>query len=424
MPSAPFAAYAGPWRDPEDVFAVLQAQAPHAVWLDDVAEVGWSWIGTGSRLLTHVPAPAPQWSNAAARDGAPRFRPGWMGWLEYEGQARFLEVDTAIGFDHDQQQVWIAVAGAGPDDAAWRAVAALVDTAPHLMAPPLPAIDAPLAAADWRHGDPTYRDLILACQAAIGRGDAYQLCLTNTAQVRASVDPWQVYRRLRRVTRTHHGGFLRLGDTTLLSASPEQFLAVAADGRIHTKPIKGTRPRGGNEAEDAALHAELLASVKERAENVMIVDLMRNDLARVCEVGSVHVPVLLQVESYPTVHQLVSTIAGRLASDRGIADGIAALFPAGSMTGAPKERAIELLAELEAGPRGIYSGVFGWIGADGQADLAMVIRSIVLTEHGVSIGAGGGITALSDPDQEVAEFHLKAAALLRVLAAADAAGED
>jgi anthranilate synthase component 1 len=225
---------------------------------------------------------------------------------------------------------------------------------------------------------------------------------------------------LRRSSPAHHGAYLRIGETTLLSASPETFLRVV-DGVVQTRPIKGTRPRHTDAERDAALAAELAANDKEQAENLMIVDLMRNDLARICQLGTVTVTSLLQVESYAHVHQLVSTVEGRLQPSLDVLDAVAACLPAGSMTGAPKRRSIELLAQLEAGPRGIYSGAFGYLGVDGSADLAMVIRSIVVTGSLATIGAGGGVTALSDPEAEVAEMHLKAAALLRVVTAERAA---
>jgi para-aminobenzoate synthetase component 1 len=179
--------------------------------------------------------------------------------------------------------------------------------------------------------------------------------------------------------------------------------------------MKGTRPRGATAELDAAISAELRSSDKERAENLMIVDLMRNDLARVCELGSVTVTELLEVESYAHVHQLVSTVTGRLAPGRSPVDAVEACFPAGSMTGAPKRRASELLDGLERRARGLYSGAFGYVGIDGRVDMAMTIRSIVLDAAGATVGTGGGITALSVPTEELAECKLKAAALLAVL---------
>jgi para-aminobenzoate synthetase component I len=182
---------------------------------------------------------------------------------------------------------------------------------------------------------------------------------------------------------------------------------------VRTKPIKGTRPRGATLADDLRLRAELEASEKERAENVMIVDLMRNDLGRVCVTGSVGVRHLLEVESYAQVHQLVSTVEGRLRPGLTAIDAVGAAFPAGSMTGAPKLSAMRILAGLEQGPRGVYAGCFGVLAADGSADLAMVIRSLRFRDGTVTIGAGGGITALSVPEEELEEVQVKAAALLR-----------
>jgi anthranilate synthase component 1 len=243
------------------------------------------------------------------------------------------------------------------------------------------------------------------------------LCLTTEARVPGRFDALAVFDAVRASSATHHGGLLRIGDTTLVSASPERFLEVTREGVVRTSPIKGTRPRGAHPDDDARLRAELVASEKERAENLMIVDLMRNDLSRVCELGSVAVTRLLEVESYPHVHQLVSTIEGRLRADAEIVDAIAACFPAGSMTGAPKLRAIEVLDALEQRPRGPYAGAFGYLAADGTVDLAMTIRTIVLDPDGASVGAGGGITALSEPDAELAEARLKAEALLAALGA-------
>jgi anthranilate synthase component 1 len=256
---------------------------------------------------------------------------------------------------------------------------------------------------------------IAACQEAIREGEAYQLCLTTEAEITGSFDPVAVYARLRAQSPSHHGALLRIGGISLLSSSPERFLEVSPEGVVRTHPIKGTRPRAADAASDARLRDELLASDKERAENIMIVDLMRNDLARVSEPGSVTVPSLLDVESYPQVHQLVSSIEGRLRHGLDGIDAIAACLPAGSMTGAPKQRATEILDTLERRARGLYAGAFGYLGRDGRVDLAMTIRSIVLDERGATIGTGGGITALSVPAEEIAEARLKAAALLAAL---------
>jgi len=269
----------------------------------------------------------------------------------------------------------------------------------------------------WHDTPERYLASIEACRAAIREGEAYQLCLTTEARVAGAFDPLAVFDAVRAAGATHHGGLVRIGGVALVSASPERFLEVAPDGTVRTSPIKGTRPRHPDPADDARLAAELVASEKERAENLMIVDLMRNDLSRVCETGTVAVTRLLEVESYPHVHQLVSRIEGRLRGGLGAVDAVAACFPAGSMTGAPKLRAIELLDGLEARPRGPYAGAFGYLAADGAADLAMTIRTIVIDASGASVGTGGGITALSVPGEELAEARLKAAALLAALAA-------
>ncbi|MET0297800.1 MAG: anthranilate synthase component I family protein, partial [Microbacterium sp.] len=213
--------------------------------------------------------------------------------------------------------------------------------------------------------------------------------------------------RLRSSTPAHHGGLIVSGVHALASASPERFLEVA-DGLVRTRPIKGTRPRGSDEVSDAALARDLRESEKERAENVMIVDLMRNDLSRVCVAGTVGVDALLEIESYPAVHQLVSTVSGRLEQGTTVGDLLDATFPAGSMTGAPKLSAMTILHDLERGPRGVFAGAFGWVGADGALDLAMVIRSIVVHPGGAYVGAGGGITWRSDAAAEVAEVGIKA----------------
>ncbi|WP_246055738.1 anthranilate synthase component I family protein [Leucobacter komagatae] len=275
----------------------------------------------------------------------------------------------------------------------------------------------------WRRQD--YDAQVEQCRSAIRNGDAYVLCLTDTAEGATTAAPLDLYLQLR--GGALRGGVIVTGDRALVSASPERFLSVRA-GRVSTHPIKGTRPRGADAALDRALAEELGSDPKERAENLMIVDLMRNDLARVCEPGSVRVERFLAVESHPRVHQLVSTVSGALADGMDAVDAIAACFPGGSMTGAPKRSAVEILAGLEVGPRGLYSGCFGWLGDSGAAELAMMIRGIELRGAGLLrgreqsdqerqalVGAGGGITIDSDPADEVRERDLKGAAMLAIL---------
>jgi anthranilate synthase component 1 len=268
-----------------------------------------------------------------------------------------------------------------------------------------------------RHTPDEYAALIERCRDAIRDGDAYQLCLTTRFSVDGTIDAVDAYRRLRSATPAHHGGLVVTHGVALASASPERFLEVGG-GVVRTRPIKGTRPRGGTPEEDAALASELVESVKERAENVMIVDLMRNDLARVCDPATVAAEQLLVVESYPAVHQLVSTVTGRVVEGTTVGGLLDATFPAGSMTGAPKLSAMTILHGLEGGPRGVFAGCFGWVGDDGALDLAMVIRSIVVHDGGGYVGAGGGITWRSDAAAEVAEVALKARGPLGALGAA------
>lgn len=371
--------------------------------------------------------------------GEPNFRLGWLGWLGYElsaqteqtplhasryPDARLMFVDRSIACDHSRQTLTLSVFADAEGAETW-----LEETSSlcaELARKPDTAVAATqgfieseqtknATAVTWRHSPDSYLRKIQRCRDFIAAGDAYQLCLTNEVRINKHPDPYTTYCALRAMNPSHHGGFLRFGDVALLSSSPEQFLSVSPDGVVVTKPIKGTRPRGHDSESDAAQRRELLNSEKERAENVMIVDLMRNDLSRIAVPGTVEVTKLCDSESYATVHQLVSTVRARLAQGQSGVDVVEKCFPAGSMTGAPKRSAITILSELEQGPRGVYSGVFGYFGLDGRVDVAMVIRSMVIDSEGVSVGTGGGITALSVAEEELQETFLKVAPLLRVL---------
>lgn len=269
----------------------------------------------------------------------------------------------------------------------------------------------------WRTALPraAYLERIRSLQAAILRGETYEACLTNELRAECAADAFEVYRRLRRINPAPYAAFLRFPGHEVVSASPERFLKLDAQGRLECRPIKGTRPRGADAARDKAWRDDLAAHPKDRAENLMIVDLMRNDFARVCALGSVEAPDLMRVEAHPSVWQLVSTVTGRLAPDRGPLDAVRACFPAGSMTGAPKRRTLELLDAAEGRPRGIFSGALGYLGGDGAMDLGMVIRTLVRVGGEYRIGCGGAILAESDPEAEWAEALLKAAAPMRAL---------
>lgn len=427
------------WYEPEEVFRRLFASEPWAFWLDsgDGATSGRSLMGRGAeRLIADAVAGSVEQVQA---DGRSRTHAGsildalrarresdpagqWVGWFGYEIGAALVGVEASpsplpdavllrvadrVTFDHARRLITLSSA-----DDVW-----IASAAERLQAvTELPQLERPRGTECVpRHSDADYLGLVERCQDFIRRGEAYQLCLTNTLRIGGSHDPLETYLRLRTASPSHHGGFLRFGEVSIVSSSPEQFLEVAVDGTVRTKPIKGTRPRGIDPEDDDRQRRELLASEKERAENLMIVDLMRNDLARVCALGTVAVTALHRVESYRQVHQLVSTVEGRLRPGLDALDVIAACFPAGSMTGAPKRRAMELLHELERGPRGPYAGAFGLLGGDGSLDLAMVIRTIVIDPEGASVGTGGGITALSVPVEELEETWTKASAPLAAL---------
>jgi para-aminobenzoate synthetase component 1 len=259
----------------------------------------------------------------------------------------------------------------------------------------------------------------------IRAGDVYQANFTQrwVAPRPEGLEPFALYRRLRALSPAPYAAFIQDGaGNALLSASPERFLSLTADRRIDTRPIKGTRPRAADPAEDRA-HAEALrSSAKDRAENLMIVDLLRNDLGRVAEIGSVAVPELNSLHSFASVHHLVSSVTARLRRGLGPLDLIRACFPGGSVTGAPKIRAMEIIDELEAGRRGPYCGAVGWIGLDGAMELSIAIRTLTVTADRVIAQAGGGIVADSDPAAEYQEALTKARPLLATLDPAFRAG--
>lgn len=361
---------------------------------------------------------------------------GYVGYFGYEADtgeaprrhksslpdAVWMSASRFVVLDHNEQCTWIVATVDAGDDAtaasAWVDAAELRLSAGGVELPPLAAPD---RAGRWSDPEPwlarsrdRYLRDIEVCLEQLRAGESYEICLTNVVERPFRGDPFTTYRRLRRANPVPYGAFLRLGDTYVLSSSPERFLTVEPDGVIRAGPIKGTAPRDPDPARDAELAKALRESPKTRAENLMIVDLLRNDLGRVCAPGTIDVPAFLAVESYATVHQLVSTIRGRLRADVDAAAATKACFPPGSMTGAPKLSTMRILDGLETGPREIYSGVLGMFGLRGAADLSVVIRTAVIHDGKVRVGAGGAIVLDSDPDEEYAEMLLKAATPLRV----------
>jgi para-aminobenzoate synthetase len=271
-------------------------------------------------------------------------------------------------------------------------------------------------------------------QRQLRLGNSYEVNLTYRELLESTVDPVEAYLRLRATNPAPYSGYLQHHGVHLLSSSPERFATVDRHRWIEARPIKGTTLRGDTPDEDEQQRARLATDAKYRAENLMIVDLMRNDLSMVCEPGTVTVPELMAVESYPSVHQLVSTVRGRLRGDVGTIGALRSIFPAGSMTGAPKRRTMEIIDEVESTPRGAYAGAFGWISGDGRADLSVVIRTLVATpavrddgsnlpnrrlepaevtvrRWGYAWGTGGGVTVRSTVEDEYAETRWKAARL-------------
>jgi para-aminobenzoate synthetase component 1 len=266
---------------------------------------------------------------------------------------------------------------------------------------------------DLSPGD--YQQAFVRIQHYIQAGDCYQVNFAQRFRAQCQGDPWTAYCALRAACPTPFSGFQNLPEGgAVLSLSPERFVKVS-DGHVETRPIKGTRPRGKDAAEDAANAAELLASAKDRAENLMIVDLLRNDLGRTCRIGSVQVPELFSLESYPNVHHLVSSVTGELADDKDALDLIAGSFPGGSITGAPKIRAMQIIDELEPTRRGLYCGSLLYLDVRGEMDSSIAIRSLLVKDGQVCCWGGGGIVADSDWEAEYQESITKVKVLLETL---------
>ncbi|MFJ2499354.1 aminodeoxychorismate synthase component I [Streptomyces sp. NPDC087539] len=341
--------------------------------------------------------------------------------------AVWLFADRLVAVDHERGLTHVVAlhrddpdSGRAAGEWADRTAAALValggqgaeDTSPALAGPADDGVDPRPSLV--RDAQGYVRD-IEECRRQLVAGESYEICLTNKVRVPFAGDDLAYYRRLRASNPAPYAALLRLGEVTVFSSSPERFLKIDTDRVVETKPIKGTAPRGADPVHDAELAAELANSAKTRAENLMIVDLLRNDLGRVCEIGSVDVPRFMAVESYATVHQLVSTVRGLLRPELSAVECVRQCFPGGSMTGAPKLRTMDIIDGLETEARGIYSGTLGFLGLNGTADLNIVIRTAVRHRDELSIGAGGAIVLDSEPEAELDEMLLKSRASLQAL---------
>lgn len=333
--------------------------------------------------------------------------------------------DWVLAFDRRRDRAWLAARACDGDEA--RLTRRLAQVRDRLRVPPSTAT-ATLPALTFRSGldRPAYEARIQAVRDAIAAGELFQANLARRLEAAFSGDPWPVYHALRTAEPAHFATFLDLGPSpngsrrAIVSASPEPFLSLDAAGRVASDPIKGTRPRGDGRAEERRLAGELLASAKDRAENVMIVDVVRNDLGRVCRTGSVRVPRLCRLERTASVQHLVSTVIGQLAPGRDAFDVLAAAFPGGSISGAPKIRAMELIEELEPVRRGPYTGAAGWIDRDGAMATSMLIRTFVADGERLTLHVGGGITWDSDPAAEWDETVAKAHGPLAAIGASEA----
>jgi len=363
------------------------------------------------------------------------FNGGFVGYLGYElkaecgGQAAhvssmpdatFLFADQFFAFDHEEKTSYLVYVGKEKEQQKASDWFDVVEQRLHTVNTVAPLISPKTSKQhhfELHKNKKAYLANIQDCLAKIQAGESYEVCLTNELHTTATPDPLAFYQQLRQQNPAPYSAFLRFGELAVACSSPERFLKIDRNQWAESKPIKGTIRRGDTFLEDVLLKEQLYNSEKDRAENLMIVDLLRNDLGRFCKIGSITVPKLMEIESYATVHQLVSTVSGQLQVDKTAVDAVQKAFPGGSMTGAPKIRTMAIIDDLEERARGIYSGAIGFFALNGTADLNIVIRTAVFTSSGTSIGTGGAVTALSNPHLEFEELLLKAKALITVMGA-------
>jgi anthranilate synthase component 1 len=335
-------------------------------------------------------------------------------WTEDRRVACFLDGATTVVFDARLQTVTIH----GDDEADVEETIAALSDRPRLRPMPLPSRGATPLDVSPSVDDATYEENVRRAKKYIEAGDVFQVVLARTfSRPRKGADPFDAYRAMRVLHASPYLYFLELGDMSIAGASPETLVRLE-DGVVTVRPLAGTRPRGATDERDLDLERELLADPKERAEHVMLVDLGRNDVGRVAKIGTVRVPVQMSIERYSHVMHLVSEVHGELAEGKDAWDVLAAAFPAGTLSGAPKVRAMQIIRELEGRPRGIYGGAIGYVSRHGTMDLAIAIRTLVAYADRFEVGAGAGVVEASDPSAEAAETRHKASAALAAIAAA------
>mgnify|MGYP000270453943 CR=1 FL=1 len=410
MPDAP-----GEWLGRDDPLALLQgrldaraarrglAGAGAAAGADPVAPftsgaIGYFSYELGRRLQGQLPGPdsPPAEGPTPAASATPDMAVGLYDW--------------AIRLDHAAGEAWLC--GQPPAGLAdWLAGPWMTSVGGAAPRPGIWQAEGPIEATpEW----PAYRHAFARVMHYLREGDCYQINLARRLRAPFSGDPLGVYARFRRLAGGPFAAYLDLPGGPVLSGSPERFLQLR-DGRVETCPIKGTRRREAAPEADARVREALLASAKDRAENVMIVDLLRNDIGRSCATGSVRVPTLCSLESFATVHHMVSTVTGQLAAGRRATDLLRDCLPGGSITGAPKYRAMEIIAELEGEPRGVYCGAIGYIGDDGGMDTSIAIRTLTARDGWLEYRAGGGLVVDSQCEDEFEETESKAAAFRRLI---------
>lgn len=430
-------------EDPIEFFGAVATEHRRCFWLDGGGAREWSgqrsmigWLGDDDVSLTydaargevtrHVSGTATVVGTdpfvaleAELASGSPEDQ--WFGYFGYASRPDFPARPGSMSGGSDARDARDGSRSAGLPDAVWMRPSVV-----RFFGHPSPSSRTSSPSAPITSGSDDvpmeYAEAFARVQAQLRAGNSYEVNLTYRVEVESAVAPTAAYLALRQLNPAPYAGFYQHdvpgARAWLLSSSPERYALIDADRMLETKPIKGTTPRSADGVEDEELRTRLTTDPKFRSENLMIVDLLRNDVSMVAQPGTVEVPTLMAVESYETVHQLVSTVRGQLRDDVTTMGALRSLFPAGSMTGAPKLRTMSIIDAVEATPRGPYSGAFGWITADGRADLGVVIRSLMTTGDGrYLLGTGGGITVRSDVTEEYAESRWKADRLLAALEA-------